>query len=206
VGPRWPRDDRSRRISAKPGAATCRAAAFTLVELIIVITIIGILAAIAIPRFSRGSTDAGDVATLRDQATLQRQIDLYAAEHLGVFPAYAGDGSHSAHTAESFLAQMREYSNLSGATNATRQGAFVFGPYLRGDLPALKVGPKAGKNGIRVVTGATAPAYSPGADAGWVYNDTTGQIVPNRPSQTQGGQAQDLGGADIGGGADLGHQ
>ena len=68
----------------KPHAA-CRQA-FSLVELVVVVVILGILASIAIPRLSRGSTGARESALNADLRTLQNAIQCYAVEHKNVFP------------------------------------------------------------------------------------------------------------------------
>lgn len=59
---------------------------FTLVELMVVIAILGILAAIAIPRFS-GATDRADAAKVEaDMSTLASALEVYRANH-GSYPA-----------------------------------------------------------------------------------------------------------------------
>ena len=50
--------------------------AFSLVELVIVLVIIGIVAAIAVPRITRGATRASAVALRSDLATLRNAIEL----------------------------------------------------------------------------------------------------------------------------------
>ena len=164
-------------------------AAFSLVELIVVLVVIGVLAAIAIPRFSRGAEQAGPRTTERDLAILQKQIEVYAIEHAGVYTAFNGDGTNAAHTEGAFLAQLMRYTDCDGIVSDTRSGRFRFGPYLRYGMPALKYGPKAGLDGVLVVTGTTGLAYRESADVGWLYNDTTGEIAPNAATQVAPGGA-----------------
>ncbi|HXP38511.1 MAG TPA: prepilin-type N-terminal cleavage/methylation domain-containing protein [Solirubrobacteraceae bacterium] len=58
---------------------------FTLVELLVVILIIGILAAIAIPAFLSQTSKANDSAAKTQIGTLQTTMEAYAIEHSGSF-------------------------------------------------------------------------------------------------------------------------
>jgi type II secretory pathway pseudopilin PulG len=122
------------------------------------VAIIAILAAIGIPRMSRGSRGAGDSALHADLAVLRNAIDLYAAEHQGNYPG-----------ATTIANQLTQYTDSSGNTNASRTSPYIYGPYLR-DVPTLPVGAKKGKDGISAVDGN---------DIGWIYNSTLGTIRAN---------------------------
>jgi len=64
--------------------------AFTLVEILIVVVILGILAAIVIPQFTRASEDAqiGNVQT--QLQTIRSQIELYRVRNNGTYPDFVG--------------------------------------------------------------------------------------------------------------------
>lgn len=135
--------------------------AFTLVELVIVLVIIGVIAAVAVPRISRGATNASATAVTVDLAVLRKAIELYRAEHEGMFP-----------TVNDFANQMTMFSDIDGDSfNATPDVAngIAFGPYLKA-IPALPVGVRKGSTGVAAVD-------APGI--GWIYTEATGKIRAN---------------------------
>lgn len=68
-----------------------RAQGFTLVELLIVVVILGILAAIVIPQFTNASESAIK-STLRSQLqTVSSQLELYRVQHAGDYPVLGGE-------------------------------------------------------------------------------------------------------------------
>jgi len=99
---------------------TKRNRGFTLVEILIVVVILGILAAIVIPQFSQASSDANLSSLKSNLQTIRSQIELFKIQHLDVPPAVA-----------TFEAQMTTFSDPSGATSATRDAAHQLGPYLQ---------------------------------------------------------------------------
>ena len=134
---------------------------FSLIELVIVVVIMGIIAAIAIPRLSRGTDGAAESALIGDLAVMRKAIDLYVTEHTGTLPMLAG-----------FEAQMLAYTDPLGNANTTRGGGFIYGPYLRA-LPPLPLGTKKGETGVK------GPPANGSGPYGWVYDQTAGTIVAN---------------------------
>ncbi len=59
---------------------------FTLIELMIVVAIIGILAAIAIPRFAQMLEKAREGATKGNLGSLRSAVSIYYSEREGTFP------------------------------------------------------------------------------------------------------------------------
>src|ERR1017187_3807990 len=65
---------------------TVKNKAFTLVEILIVVIILGILAAIVIPQFTEASNDARISALQSDLQTCRSQFELYKVQHLENYP------------------------------------------------------------------------------------------------------------------------
>jgi type IV pilus assembly protein PilA len=65
---------------------------FTLVELLVVMIIIGILAAIAIPVFLSQREKARDTAAKADVSTLGKEVAAYYVDNTGAVPAVAVTG------------------------------------------------------------------------------------------------------------------
>ncbi len=133
---------------------------FSLIEVAIVIVVIGVLAAIAVPRLSRGATSAGESALADSLNALRGAVEDFAAEHGGAFPPL-----------ERFGEALTMHSNAAGTAFGERDIAsgVIFGPYLR-ELPPLPIGVRRGG------TGAVA---APGGDGGWIYDASTGTVRPN---------------------------
>ena len=69
--------------------------AFTLVEILIVVAILGILAAITLPILQGHITEAKEAAAKDTLRILRNTIELYAAQHNGVPPGYPGDRTNA---------------------------------------------------------------------------------------------------------------
>lgn len=66
--------------------------AFTLVEILIVVVILGILAAIVIPQFTSASEDAQISAVQSQLQTIRNQIELYRVRNNGATPPCLDNG------------------------------------------------------------------------------------------------------------------
>jgi len=64
---------------------------FTLVELMVVVIIIGILVAIAIPIYNSVTASAQEKACRANMRTIKEAAAVYAADHDGEYPANAGE-------------------------------------------------------------------------------------------------------------------
>lgn len=137
--------------------------AFTLVELLIVVAVLGILAAIAMPQFESYAQEAKETAAKDNLRILRSTIERYAAQHGGAPPGYPGDDTSRAPSANFFRIQL------------CRDSA-----YLR----KIPENPFNNLNSVRIV-GAIAAEMA--ADTGWVYKPSTKTIVLNTAgSDSQG--------------------
>jgi general secretion pathway protein G len=123
---------------------------FTLVEILIVVIILGILAAIVIPQFTDASTQARVSSLKSNLQTMRSQIELYKIQHNDTPPTFA-----------SFVAQMTGYTDSAGTTVAQGTSG-VLGPYLQ-SIPTNPF------NDLATVVAV-------GAAGGWEYDATTGEI------------------------------
>jgi len=72
---------------------------FTLVEILIVVVILGILAAIVIPQFTNASEDAKASSLFTQLQTIRSQLELYQVQHNGNYPAVpANDATNGGFT------------------------------------------------------------------------------------------------------------
>ena len=166
---------------------------FSLVELVIVIVILGIIAAIAIPRISAGSKNASESALRANLQSVRNAIDWYYGDHNNTYPGEKGDGTNPAKSAGSFVTQLTQYSNAAGAVSPDKDPLFPYGPYLRTGLPNLPVGANAGKGSIpaeiTLVDAVTPITVVPGDLSGWHYNVQTGEFVANSSDLSNSGDA-----------------
>lgn len=145
--------------------------AFSLVELVIVVVIIGIVAAIAVPHFSRASADAEANALLATLANVRSAIDHYYAEH-GRYPGY--DPSTDGPDSDAFIDQLTKYTDYTGNVSDSLDSTHIYGPYLRRPFPINPINDLA----TVAVKATTASAVSINS-TGWVTCLQDGVFNPN---------------------------
>jgi general secretion pathway protein G len=123
---------------------------FTLIEILIVVVILGILAAIVIPQFTNASEQAADSSTRSQLQTIRSQIELYRVQNF-------------------------ELPDLTGADPWVDLTSMhpEFGRYLQqAPRNAMR------NNATGVVVGAAVPpaASSGAAGDGWYWNPTEQQL------------------------------
>jgi prepilin-type N-terminal cleavage/methylation domain-containing protein len=142
---------------------------FSLIELVIVIVILGVVAAIAIPRAS-SAVDQARVRSLQAATiTLQKAVDLYVSEHDGFTPAHDPDGKIDTDS-NALLKRMLARSDESG--NVADDGPL--GPYLK-DPPA---NPFASCGMVRVTSDAEPQGCA------FRLDPATGRVRPDNNSWT----------------------
>ena len=135
-------------------------AGFTLVEILIVVVILGILAAIVIPQFTNASQAARASQLTAQLQTIRSQLELAQLEHQGDYPPLdgAGDAGWAA-----LLNETQRVETYAAAVAATANPA---GPYLQ------KAPNNSFFNGDGTLIGNEA------TDA-WIYNQADGSIRAN---------------------------
>ena len=115
---------------------------FTLVEILIVVVILGILAAIVIPQFAGASTEAKESALKSDLQAIRSQIELYKMQHnADILPGEVLDadtGNITAATAGSFVNALTCKTDKNGVADTAGTGdaaTYRFGPYMK-KIPA----------------------------------------------------------------------
>lgn len=139
---------------------------FTLVEILIVVIILGILAAIVIPQFTSASEDARKNSLTSQVQTLRSQIELYKLQHT----------SDSSELFDTTTTDATTWAELTTATNPG--GTFTAAPKMCGPyLQTMPVNGLNNKSGVLVnatTTEATTGVIS--TTAGFVYNSATGKF------------------------------
>jgi general secretion pathway protein G len=140
--------------------------AFTLVEILIVVVILGILAAIVIPQFTSASQQAEAASVASQLQTIRSQVELFQVQHGGDYP-FDSSGSLS----ES------DWEKLTKATpkEGTPTGEGPYGPYFE-EVP---------ENGL-------APDDASNTGWHWDGDDTIKAIVADNPKEENAAVAAGL--------------
>jgi len=129
--------------------------AFSIVELMIVVAVLGILAAIVVPKLPSYATEAKTAAARSNLRVLRCAIELYASQHRGVPPGYPNNDPMASPTSLEFYRQLAVERN-----------------YIR----KISDNPFNGKNTLLIIGNNGAfPAEARGT-YGWIYQPATKTI------------------------------
>ncbi len=136
---------------------------FTLIELMIVVAIIGILAAVAIPKFADMLEKAREGATKGNAGALKSAVSIYYGDNTGAWPGGIGTSSSDAATYNSFFTK---YMDKLPPVKVTHPGS---GAQLAGSKTDVTV----------ISTTAPPQILKTTAEDGWRYNKLTGDVWVN---------------------------
>jgi len=148
-----------KKVLQKRGMKMRAKSGFTLVEILIVVVILGILAAIVIPQFTEASTEAKLSSLCTDLQTMRSQIELYKIQHNDDLPSAAAVG---------FVLAMTAQTDIAGAAGTD------YGPYIQ------KIPSNQFNDSNAILEEAGEAALGTGAQ-GWHLNSTTGAFHANTP-------------------------
>lgn len=173
---------------------------FTLVELLIVVIILAILAAIVVPQFASSTDDAKISSAKSTLSNLRGAIDLYYQQH-GKYPgdltavptkACTGgtSGAGAASTAAALLEQLSLYTDASGgACSISDTTNHKFGPYMK--QATFPNDPIKGVSTVTVVTAGNLNMVGGGTTGGWRYDTKTGKLIIDNTTLDSNGVGYD---------------
>ena len=135
---------------------THRKQGFTLVEILIVVVILGILAAIVIPQFTNASESAKSSSLVSQLQTIRSQLELYQVQHNGNYPTLVDEGT-------------TDWTPMTEASGG-------FGPYLQQAPLNPFTNSSAVTDWDSTADGAGDPAGADDAN-GWFYDSSNGRIM-----------------------------
>ena len=146
--------------------------AFTLVEILIVVVLLGILAVVIVPMVSGSVISARESALAHDLQLLRRYILIYKCQHLEISPGYPNGDTTQSPTEQAFIDQMTLSSNAEGQTAAIGTPGFERGPYI------MKIPVNSLNNMSTIQFLGDGEDFPADADEshGWVYKPSTSEV------------------------------
>jgi prepilin-type N-terminal cleavage/methylation domain-containing protein len=157
---------------------------FTLVELLIVVIILSVLAAVIIPQFGSSTADAKAATLDATLAEMRNAIERYYHDHTSVYPGTVENDGATAATAlagscdTAFIEQLTRYSELTGKTSPSKTALAKYGPYIKRAM--LPTNPFNDLNTILCdVTETDITVAASSGVAAWKFYTKTGRVVAN---------------------------
>ncbi len=158
--------------------------AFTLVELLIVVVILAILAAIALPKLSNASSQARNAMLADNLRIIRTQIAVFRGQHLGVSPGFPDGDADSTPTESTFVAHMTMSSNKAGEVASVGTDGYGFGPYMS----SIPLNPVNDKSTVQII-GNSASIPGEGDDShGWIYQPSTSIFFADSNGEDENGK------------------
>lgn len=130
---------------------------FTFVEILIVVVILAVMAALVVPQFGQASADPDLAALSATLQTIRTQLQYYKVQHNGNVPSLAD-------WEKLMLGRSQPHGRLSADGSC--------GPYL------LQIPPNP-------LDGSATIASLQDGSGGWAYDEATGHFQSNDPSVTR---------------------
>ena len=158
--------------------------AFTLVELLIVVIVLGLLAAIVIPRFSNIGAVARQ-SMLADNLRITRtQMAVFRAQHFGVAPGYPACDTDNAPSQDVLIEHMTRSSDAGGDTADPGTPGYKYGPYML----ELMQNPVNGKATVEIIGDGEAFPEAGDDSHGFMYKPATLTFKADSPGADEGGK------------------
>jgi type II secretion system protein G len=140
---------------------------FTLVEILMMVAILGILAAIVLPQYQSHTQQAKEAAAKDNLRILRNAIELYASQHNGVPPGYSNDETDTTPSQNIFIAAM----------------------FKKRYINALPENPFNNKKTLQMIANDASFPTEPTGQYGWVYQPWTKRIKLDWPGKDSAGVA-----------------
>lgn len=137
---------------------------FTLVELVVVVMILGILAAVAVPKLISTTGAATDNGLRQTLSVVRDAIESYAAQNASKMPGTGGTADE---------AQLK--TDLKS--------------FLRGEFPKCPIGKK--DTTVSLVSVNADAALTPDGSTSWLFNKTDGRFIANSTTASSDGTTYD---------------
>ena len=167
----------------KKAMPTRRTTGFSLVEILIVVVILGILAAIAVPKLSNASQVSRENSLKENLRLLRTQITVYRTQHRDVFPGFPGGDQTQTPTETDFVQQLTSFTNEQCQVSSSPSTSYPWGPYLT----QMPDNPVNTRHDIMIL--APTDTFNPDGTTGWLYQPATGQFMANITGSDSTGKA-----------------